>query len=122
MGRHRRSRGHHGDPVEDVATHAAQLRRARAEGRTPPAGRLLGLPELPDGDMHAERFPYPAGWEAGWCLAGLLYALDHHPDHQDKPRGDAPRGARDPARAVAMCREMSGTLSPVSSGRPPISR
>lgn len=43
-------------PVEDVdlATHAAQLRRARAEGRTPPAGRLLGLPELPDGDMWAD--------------------------------------------------------------------
>jgi hypothetical protein len=40
-------------PVEDVdlATHAAQLSEARAEGRTPPAGRLLGLPELPDDDV-----------------------------------------------------------------------
>lgn len=41
------------EPVEevDLATHAAQLGQARAEGRTPPAGRLLGLPELPDDDV-----------------------------------------------------------------------
>ncbi|WP_143861332.1 hypothetical protein [Nocardia amikacinitolerans] len=30
---------------------AAQIRQARAEGRKPPAGRLLGLPELPAGDV-----------------------------------------------------------------------
>ncbi|MEU7634345.1 hypothetical protein AB0C34_30980 [Nocardia sp. NPDC049220] len=40
-------------PVEDIAlaAQAAQLRQARTEGRTPPAGCLLGLPELPGGDV-----------------------------------------------------------------------
>jgi hypothetical protein len=40
-------------PVEDIAlaAQAAQIRQARAEGGKPPAGRLLGLPELPDGDV-----------------------------------------------------------------------
>lgn len=35
----------------DLGEHAEQLRQARAEGRTPPAGRLLGLPELPGDDV-----------------------------------------------------------------------
>jgi hypothetical protein len=35
----------------DLAEHAEELRRARAAGRTPPAGRLLGLPELPGDDV-----------------------------------------------------------------------
>lgn len=41
------------EPVEVItlAEQAAELRAARDEGRTPPAGRLLGLPELPDGDV-----------------------------------------------------------------------
>lgn len=35
-------------------------------------------------------------WRAGASLAGLLHALDHHPDQPDRPRGDALRAARDP--------------------------
>lgn len=35
-------------------------------------------------------------WRDGVCLAGLLHALDHHPDHPNHPRGDALRAARDP--------------------------
>jgi hypothetical protein len=35
----------------DLADHVAQLQQAVAEGLTPPAGRLLGLPDLPDGDV-----------------------------------------------------------------------
>ncbi|HZE33717.1 MAG TPA: hypothetical protein VE198_20085 [Actinoallomurus sp.] len=35
----------------DLDEHAAEIRQAREAGRTPPAGRLLGLPELPDGDV-----------------------------------------------------------------------
>lgn len=38
-------------------------------------------------------------WEAGASPAGLLYAIDHHPDHPHH-RGDALRGARDPLRVV----------------------
>lgn len=40
-------------PVEDIdlAVQAEWIRRARDEGRDVPAGRLLGLPELPDGDV-----------------------------------------------------------------------
>lgn len=39
-------------------------------------------------------------WREGWCVAGLLYALDHHPDHLDQPRGDALHGATDPIRVL----------------------
>lgn len=43
---------------------------------------------------------------------GLLYALDHHPDHQDKPRGDALRGARDPIRVLGhRLRPWAGRLA-----------
>lgn len=39
-------------------------------------------------------------WEAGACPAGLLFAVDHHPDRPDQHRGDAFRGARDPLRVL----------------------
>ncbi|RSN46565.1 helix-turn-helix transcriptional regulator [Actinomadura sp. WAC 06369] len=41
------------EPVEsiDLAEHAQELASARAAGRQAPAGRLLGLPELPGGDV-----------------------------------------------------------------------
>jgi hypothetical protein len=45
------SRGTEHVETVDLAEHAAQIREARAVGRTPPAGRLLGLPELPEGDV-----------------------------------------------------------------------
>ena len=37
-------------------------------------------------------------WDAGACVAGLLYAIDHDPD--GNPRGDALRGAVDPLRVL----------------------
>ncbi|MDN5918076.1 MAG: hypothetical protein L0I76_23765 [Pseudonocardia sp.] len=40
-------------------------------------------------------------WQAGGSPAGLLWALDHHPDRPDHHRGDAFRGARDPLRVLA---------------------
>lgn len=39
-------------------------------------------------------------FEAGWCVAGLIHALDYHPDHPDQRRGDALRGAADPVRVL----------------------
>ena len=39
-------------------------------------------------------------FDAGWCVAGLLHALEHHPDHPETRRGDAARAARDPLRVV----------------------
>ncbi|MER6816462.1 hypothetical protein ABT299_44975 [Spirillospora sp. NPDC000708] len=41
------------EPVEvvDLAEHAQALAKARAAGTAPPAGRLLGLPELPNADV-----------------------------------------------------------------------
>ena len=39
-------------------------------------------------------------WEAGASPAGLAYAIDHHPDHPDRHRGDALRGAHDPLRVL----------------------
>ena len=37
-------------------------------------------------------------WTAGACVAGLLHAVDHHPD--GNPRGNALRGAADPLRVL----------------------
>jgi hypothetical protein len=39
-------------------------------------------------------------WDAGLCPAGLLWAIDHHPDRPDHHRGDALRGARDLLRVL----------------------
>lgn len=39
-------------------------------------------------------------WHAGACVAGLLHAVDHHPDQPDHLRGDALRGAHDPIRVL----------------------
>jgi hypothetical protein len=39
-------------------------------------------------------------FDGGVCVAGLLFALDHHPDRPDHHRGDALRGARDPLRVI----------------------
>ncbi|MBW0105804.1 hypothetical protein [Pseudonocardia sp. KRD291] len=39
-------------------------------------------------------------WHAGGSPAGLLWAIDHHPDRPDRDRGDALRGARDPLRVL----------------------
>ncbi|MFN2535546.1 MAG: hypothetical protein ABR528_09865 [Pseudonocardiaceae bacterium] len=39
-------------------------------------------------------------WDAGASPAGLLYAIDHHPDHRQHHRGDALRGAHDPLRVL----------------------
>lgn len=65
-------------PVEeiDLAGHAAAIRQARAEGQLPPSGRLLGLPELPDGDVWvdiagAEAVTgVPARTITGWLTRG----------------------------------------------------
>ena len=39
-------------------------------------------------------------WDAGASPAGLLWAIDHHPDQPDHHRGDALRGAKDPLRVL----------------------
>ncbi|RZT75462.1 hypothetical protein EV383_6202 [Pseudonocardia sediminis] len=40
-------------------------------------------------------------WDQGACIAGILHAVDHHPDRPDRNRGDACRGADDPLRVLA---------------------
>lgn len=37
-------------------------------------------------------------WDQGWCVIGLLHAIDHDPD--GNPLGDAIRGARDPLATI----------------------
>ncbi len=50
-------------------------------------------------------------FEAGWCPAGLLWAMDHHPDRPEVHRGDALRGAGDPIRVLlARLAPWSGRL------------
>ena len=39
-------------------------------------------------------------WDAGASPAGLLHAIDHHPDHPDHHRGSSLRGAHDPLRVL----------------------
>lgn len=66
------------EPVEaiDLAAQAAELRAARAEGRALPAGRLLGLPELPDEDVWVDIAgaeavtDTPARTISGWLARG----------------------------------------------------
>lgn len=42
------------------------------------------------------RAMFASWWTAGWCPAALLWAIDHHPDRPDHPRGDGLRGAHNP--------------------------
>lgn len=39
-------------------------------------------------------------WQAGASPAGVLHAIERHPDHPQQRRGDALRGARDPLRVL----------------------
>lgn len=60
--------------------------------------RRLGLdgPGVSGGVLSGARMLLKIWWDAGACPAGLLWAIDHHPDRPDHRRGDALRGARDP--------------------------
>lgn len=64
--------------------------------------RRLGLdrPGVSGGVLGHARMLLRVWWDAGACPAGLLWAIDHHPDRPDHHRGDALRGARDPVRVL----------------------
>lgn len=64
--------------------------------------RRLGLDPGPGSQvpLWRARALLKSWFEAGACIAGLLYALDHHPDRQNQHRGDALRSARDPLRVL----------------------
>lgn len=64
--------------------------------------RRLGLDRggVSGGLLRHARMLLRVWWEAGACPAGLLWAIDHHPDRPDHHRGDALRGARDPVRVL----------------------
>jgi hypothetical protein len=64
--------------------------------------RRLGLdgPGVSGGVLGRARMLLRVWWDAGACPAGLLWAIDHHPDRPDHHRGDALRGARDPVRVL----------------------
>ena len=76
-----------------------------APERTAAARRLLGRLGLDRGGVSAvplwrTRALLRPWWDAGACPAGLLWAIDHHPDRPDHHRGDALRGAGDPLRVL----------------------
>lgn len=81
-------------PVFDRASTPAE--RARA------VGTLLERAGLTGRVIRWRAVAMLGPWfEAGWCVTGLLWALDHHPDRADGPsRGDAARSARDPLRVL----------------------
>lgn len=57
-------------------------------------------------------------WDAGASPAGLLWAIDHHPDHPGHHRGDAFRGATDPLRVLGhRLRPWRGRLTELPATR-----
>jgi hypothetical protein len=51
-------------------------------------------------------------WDDGASIAGLLYAVEFHPDRRDKPRGDLSHGANDPLAVLgARLRPWRGRLT-----------
>ena len=68
-------------PPERTAATRTLLERVGLSGRVP---------------LHRAHGLLTPWWQAGACLAGLLHALDHHPDRPGEPRGDALRAARSP--------------------------
>jgi hypothetical protein len=76
-------------PTDRSAATAAFLQRLGLDRR--------GVSEVPLWRTRALLKPW---WDAGMCVQGVLYALDHHPDRPDVHRGDALRGARDPLRVI----------------------
>ena len=51
-------------------------------------------------------------WDAGACVAGLLYAAEFHPDRRDVSRGDVARGVNDPIAVLgARLRPWQGRLN-----------
>ena len=80
-------------PVYDRATNTAERARAVAT--------LLERTGLGSRVVRWRAVAMLGPWfAAGWCVAGLLHALDHHPDHSGASRGDAARAARDPLRVL----------------------
>ncbi|SFO39925.1 hypothetical protein SAMN05216207_105130 [Pseudonocardia ammonioxydans] len=53
-------------------------------------------------------------WDAGATVAGLLHALEYHPDRPNRRRGDLSAGARDPLRIIgARLRPWRGRLGEI---------
>lgn len=77
---------------------------------------LLGLGGRQQGtiDIWRARSLLKPWWEAGATVAGLRHALEHHPDHPDRPRGPVTTGARDPLRVIgARLRPWQGRLGEI---------
>ncbi|WP_308820146.1 hypothetical protein [Pseudonocardia alni] len=78
--------------------------------------KLLGLGGRQRGtiDIWRARSLLKPWWEAGATVAGLRHALEHHPDHPDRPRGPVTTGARDPLRVIgARLRPWQGRLGEI---------
>jgi hypothetical protein len=75
-------------PAERSAAVSTFLRRISLGSTRAPAWRARAL-------LHQ-------WWTEGACVAGLLYAIDHHPDHPTQHRGDTLRGATDPLRVLGF--------------------
>lgn len=68
-------------PAERTAATRSLLERIGLTGRVP---------------MYRAHGLLTPWWQAGACIAGLLHAVDHHPDQAAQPRGDALHAARSP--------------------------
>ncbi|MEO7195626.1 MAG: hypothetical protein ABIZ05_12545 [Pseudonocardiaceae bacterium] len=70
--------------------------------RSAAVARLLSRTGLGDGRVPAwrARALFHRWWTDGACVAGLLWAIDHHPERPTQARGDALRGATDPLRVL----------------------
>jgi hypothetical protein len=73
----------------------------------------LGLDGRKDGKIQIwrARALLKRWWDDGASIAGLLYAVEFHPDRRDRPRGDLSRGVNDPLAVLgARLRPWQGRL------------
>jgi hypothetical protein len=110
-------------PIPEVSTKPLRGRRQPPAHPDQHPWPLFGIPQTPtDRDRATRRLLSRLGldgrrgsrvahwrarallirwWRQGACPAGLLHALEHHPDQPRARRGPAVRGARDPLRVLA---------------------
>ncbi len=82
----------YGAPTDSITRTRARNRLLERLGR--PHGRLSRRQRTQVSGMLA------SWWDAGMCPAGILHALDRHPDRPGVARGDAVSGARDLAAVL----------------------
>jgi hypothetical protein len=93
---------HAGHPTQDWPVYAIPTSPTERSSATQCLMKRLGLDRrgVPGVPLWRTRALLKTWFDAGACVAGLLFALDHHPDRPTHHRGDMLRGAHDPLRVI----------------------